>query len=137
MSLIKREKLVKSIYELGFNNQGHTIVAVTLNEFFDGNEDEASLGCNLVPHPSLEALYYHLQRFSNEHEVEVYVEIHEVDESDDERWPYSERVYLIGDVDTDTLKELSANVFASQVEKLGDVEINGEIYNDVNALWWD
>ncbi len=137
MGLSKRDKLVNEIYELGFSNSGGKTVAVTLGDFFDGNEDEGSLACNLDPHPSPEALYYHLQRFANENGVDIYVEIQEVDEDDDEIWPYSERVYLIGAVDMALIAELQDCVLATGIEEIGDIEINGEMFEDVTALWWD
>lgn len=137
MGQSKRDRLVDTIYELGFSNSGGKTVAVSLSEFFDGNEDEGSLACNLDPHPSPEALYYHLQRFANESGVDIYVEIQEVDEDDDEIWPLSERVYLVGPVDRSLISELQANVLATGIEEIGEIEINGEMLEDVTALWWD
>ena len=119
MDSLKRESLVNSILELGFSNNGSKTIAVTLDEFFEGNDDIGSLACNLDPHPGMESLYYYLTRFANDNEVEVYVEIYEMDEDDDEIWPYSERVYLIGDIERDAIEGLLADVLASEIEDLG------------------
>ena len=137
MDSLKRESLVNSILELGFSNNGSKTIAVTLDEFFEGNDDIGSLACNLDPHPGMESFYYYLTRFANDNEVEVYVEIYEMDEDDDEIWPYSERVYLIGDIERDAIEGLLADVLASEIEDLGDIEINGQVFSNVYALWWD
>jgi len=133
----KRENLIERIYELGFTGAADNIIAVTLDEFFEGNEDLGSLACNLDPHPGMEALYYHLQRFANDNEAEVLVEIYELDEDDEETWPYAERVYFIGSVEREALEDLLDNVFASEIEELEDFVINGESHAEVYAIWWD
>lgn len=133
----KREELINRIFELGYSSDGRNVVAVTIDEFFEGNDDESSFGCNIDPHPGMESFYFHLMRFASENEVEVFIEIYEVDEDDEEVWPNSQRVYFVGEVERTALEELMSDTCASDIEELGDFEINGQVYHDVNALWWD
>lgn len=137
MAVSKKDKLIKTLHELGFSGNSDKPVAVSLSEFFDGNDDETSLARTLDPHPSLEALYYHLQRFANENDVEIYVEIQEVDEDDDDLWPRADRVFVIGNAEPGALSELQANVMASGIDDLGEFDINDETFDSVKALWWD
>lgn len=137
MDLQKRENLVSRVLESGFTNNGDQVVAVTLNEFFEGNDDVSSLGRSLSPHPGLEALYYHLYRFEQENEVELYVAIFEVDEEDEDIWPSSNGVYIVGEVEPSSLRGLMNVVMATGIDDIGNVEINGQTLSDVTCLWWD
>lgn len=137
MDLQKRESLVSRVLELGFANNGDQVVAVTPNEFFEGNDDISSLGRSLSPHPGLESLYYHLIRFEQENEVELYVAIFEVDEEDEDIWPSSNCVYIVGEVESSAIRSLLNDVMASGVDDIGNVEINGQTLSDVFCLWWE
>jgi hypothetical protein len=67
---------------------------VSLEEFFTGNEDLGSIGCNLTDHPGMAAFYAQLKAIRERPSVQgVFVAIHELDE--DTIWPFSECVYII------------------------------------------
>ena len=69
---------------------------VSLEDFFEGNDDEGSIGVNLSPHPGLPKFFQVLARIRDRRDVQdVLVEIWEVDESDADAWPFSERVYVL------------------------------------------
>jgi hypothetical protein len=68
---------------------------VPLDAFFDGNEDAASIGCNLSEHPGMETFYRVLRDVRARNEVQdVLVGIQEVMEGDDE-WPFSDVVFIL------------------------------------------
>ena len=137
MDLSRRDNLAEEILELGYRSDGDNIVAVTLDAFFEGNDDTASLARYLDPHPGMEALYFFLHRFASENGVEVYVAIDEFDEDDEDQWPRSDRVYLIGDVESQKLDALLLSVMASRFDQLDELEINGEVFEQVTELCWD
>ncbi len=49
----KRKSLVSTIRERGYSEAGPRVL-VTRLEFFEGNDDAGSIGCNLLPHPGVD-----------------------------------------------------------------------------------
>ncbi|PFK67047.1 hypothetical protein COJ21_24420 [Priestia megaterium] len=47
-----KDNLIKKIYEQGYPDE-KTAPLVSLEEFFEGNDDEGSIGCNLMDHPGI------------------------------------------------------------------------------------
>jgi hypothetical protein len=77
---------------------------VSLEMFFDGNDDEGSIGCNLTVHPGPERFYAILRDIRDRADVfAVWVGISEV--MDDNQWPFSDHVYV---VTTATASEVAA-----------------------------
>jgi hypothetical protein len=67
--------------------------AVSLALFFDGNDDPASIGPNLDPHPGIRTFERVLEDIRHRPEVsDVIVQIDEVIEGE---WPYAPGVYVI------------------------------------------
>ncbi|RZS32658.1 hypothetical protein EV193_11134 [Herbihabitans rhizosphaerae] len=104
--------------------------AVGLELFFDGNDDPASIGCNLDEHPGVGTFARVLRAVRDRPEVDdVLVGISEV--MPDGEWPFSDTVHV--------LTAASAGDVAGWVAGLGpdDVakaELNGR---PAIALWWD
>ena len=80
---------------------------VSLDDFFQGNHDESSIGCNLADaHPGMEVFYEVLRTVKSRHDVsDVMVEITDLNEDGTDMWPFSDRVYIItsaseGEVDS-------------------------------------
>jgi hypothetical protein len=80
---------------------------VSLEDFFDGNRDEGSIGCNLAgAHPGVETFYEVLKTVRSRRDVsDVVVEITDLDEDSTDGWPFSDRVYIVtsapeGEVDS-------------------------------------
>lgn len=83
--------LHQRIRELG--GAGRTPV-VPLSLFFEGNGDEASIGCNLSIHPGMATFRRVLEDIRARPDVaDVVVQIVEV--MGDDEWPFSDRVYVI------------------------------------------
>ena len=51
----KRKQLIETAKSRGYTGMAPPRVLVTREEFFDGNDDEGSIGCNLNDHPGLDA----------------------------------------------------------------------------------
>jgi len=114
---------------------------VSLEEFFTGNEDLGSIGCNLTDHPGMQTFYTELKAIRSRPDVQgVFVAIHELDE--DTIWPFSECVYILTSAPIDEI--------SNWVQKLQPSEISeGWLYNkppDAPKLkdgmrpvscWWD
>src|SRR6478609_5932641 len=98
-----KDNLIKKIYEQGYPN-AQTAPLVSLEEFFKGNEDEGSIGCNLMDHPGIDTFYSVLLEIKNKPSVQdVFVEVMEVE--DEEYWPFSERVYILSQARSQEIKE--------------------------------
>lgn len=80
-----RQRLIDRLLPL--YDQGYRSLTVTLEEFFEGNTDEASIGGgHLAPsYPSLESCHRILRRIRDEGQVHgVFLEVCEVPQGDDE-----------------------------------------------------
>ena len=67
---------------------------VSLELFFEGNEDPASIGCNLSDHPGVQRFFTTLRELREQPDVQdVRVGISEV--LGDDEWPFSDHVYVV------------------------------------------
>ena len=113
---------------------------VSIERFFDGNDDLGSIGCNLIEHPGIERFRDILVSLTRHPDVQaVYAQIAELDPGEDS-WPFTDTVLVVGSIDAYTLKNLVAPLqpdevapSASPVPSLISSEHDGE----VTVLWWD
>ena len=90
----RREARVALVREASRDAPDHVIPAVTLEAFFNGNRDPASIGCNLDPHPRISRFREVLLEIRQRSGVQdVLVGVHNV--SDPDSWPFSETVYVL------------------------------------------
>jgi hypothetical protein len=135
-------QLVEKIRSLrDFNDYAAPDPIVSLEEFFTGNEDLGSIGCNLTRHPGMQAFYRELRAIRERSNVQdVFVAIHELDQ--DTVWPYSECIYILTSAPTEEV--------AMWMEKLQPSEVSeGWLYKQppnapplkdgmrVVSCWWD
>ena len=114
---------------------------VSIDRFFDGNDDLCSIGCNLDEHPGVEAFREVFAGLLLRADVEeVYVQISELDPGDG-FWPFTDTVLIVGSIPSD---ELHSAVSALQPDEVRDAEQFGIIpaitkkYSaPVFAVWWD
>lgn len=91
---MSRSELLREIDRLGGYEGSGPEPLVSLELFFDGNEDEASIACNLEPHPGVGEIAGVLRGIRARPDVlDVLVGINEV--MSDEEWPFSDHVYVI------------------------------------------
>jgi hypothetical protein len=136
-----RKQLEEKIYAQGYPD-AKTAPIVSLEDFFEGNIDEGSIGCNLMEHPGIEKFYDVLLSIRNKDNVQdVLVEIMEI-EDDEDYWAFSERIYVLTSIDESLL--------GSWVKDLEPTELDegyafGEPPNapillsgyKVYSVWWD
>ena len=92
----RRALLIEAIQRQGLPNPRTPLPVVVLEAFFEGNDDPGSIGCNLEPHPGVDAFYRILREIRARPDVQdVFVEVSEVMETDESTWPFSERIFLL------------------------------------------
>jgi len=123
---------------LGSDQYGQLIA---IAEFFDGNDDLGSVGCNLVPHPGVDAFRDVLTGLLRRPDVEaVYAQIAELDPGE-ESWPFTDTVLVAGKISADDLRSAVSSL---QPDEVGDsqqfgvspsiVERHG---SPILVVWWD
>ena len=93
----KRDKLIHNLRSQELSGRKRALPVVSLENFFEGNDDYGSIGCNLSAdeHPGPQGFYEILRAIRQREDVQdVLVEIHEWEE-DEEAWPFSERIYIL------------------------------------------
>ena len=114
---------------------------VPIEEFFDGNDDLGSIGCNLIEHPGIEAFRQVFARVAKRPDVvAIYAQIAELDPGDD-CWPFTDTVFVVGAVSADDL----ANELASlEPDEVGVAEVSSipealtrQHTAPVLLAWWD
>lgn len=93
----KRKALIAEIRRQGSaTQQWSQAPLVSLEMFFDGNEDPGSIGPNLVPHPGLSTFFETLLAVREREDVQgVWVAVTDVEEETEGMWPFSDVVYIL------------------------------------------
>lgn len=114
---------------------------VTLEEFFEGNDDCGSIGCNLSPMPVPRSFYDRLRSIRSQPKVQdILVEISEILENDQEAWPFSDTIYIYADAILDEVLHWAAALQPDAVEEiLIEAPYVSELKRDFRCyrLWWD
>ena len=114
---------------------------VPLDRFFDGNDDEGSIGCNLVPHPGIPLFRDTLLGLLQRSDVTaVYALISELDPGDDS-WPFTDTVLVAGTIQPEALTEALSVLQPDYVafadpDEIGEFGIQPPVVRGVTA-WWD
>jgi len=123
---------------------------ISLEEFFEGNRDVGSIGCNLLPHPGIETFYRILRDLRARDDVQdVLVGITDLNtfatpEETDQmaEWPFSDVVYFVTKAPVAVIEPLLAalepdDVFApEETHYERNFPVLKEGYQ-VLAAWWD
>jgi hypothetical protein len=115
--------------------------AVPIERYFDGNDDEASIGCNLPEHPGMDAFRAVLVGLTRRPDVEaVYALIAEVDPGED-FWPYTDTVVVFGTIKAEDLEHALGKVEPDEVSSASDFGVADELLSKHSApalaAWWD
>src|SRR5258708_13372689 len=95
MDIERRRKLVERIKSTSWKPRQHPGPTVTLEEFFEGNDDSGSIGCNLVTTPSPAEFYRILKEIRSRSDVQdVLVEIRDMEDTEG-IWPFSATVFVL------------------------------------------
>lgn len=114
---------------------------VPIARFFDGNDDEGSIGCNLVPHPGISRFRDTLLGLLQRPDVDAaYALIAELDPGEGS-WPFSDTVVVIGSIGPETLQAALAELQPDDVgpadpDAFEDV-LSQPDRNAAHIAWWD
>ena len=114
---------------------------VSIERFFDGNDDLGSIGCNLLKHPGVTTFHDVFTDLLRRPDVEaVYARISELDPGEDS-WPFTDTIIVVGTISAD---ELRSAVIILEPDEIGTAEEFGVALSDVErhglpalAVWWD
>lgn len=139
-----RRELVEKIKRSGSPHSGGPLPVVSLEDFFLGNEDYGSIGCNLPEHPGPQFFFEKLKGVRARGNVQdVLVEINEVEESDDSMWPFSDRVYVLTSAAKEEVADSVAALMPDEVEEgfaYGEPPASAPELRTgmkVYGVWWD
>lgn len=135
MDSAKRNRLV------AFLSKQNDPPLTPIAQFFDGNDDEGSIGCNLSNHPGIGVFRDTLQNIADRPDVQnVYAQVAEIDPGDD-CWPFADTVYIIGTIRGEELNDLLADLDPDEVGPVDDFDIPAVLkarYDaTIYAAWWD
>jgi hypothetical protein len=133
----KRDNLLRAIRSQPEHENGRALVSVT--EFYNGNDDLGSIGCNLSDHPGLSHFRDVLQSIEARDDVdEIWLQIYDLEEGD---WPFSENVLIFGTVPKSAVEQMTKTLQPSEIGEMlldwtpsREAHLAGRRY--IN-LWWD
>ena len=114
---------------------------VPVLEFFDGNDDVGSIGCNLLDHPGIDVFRTTFSRLMQRGDVQaIYAQIAELDPGDDS-WPFTDTIFVVG---TLSQSDLEAELSLLEPDEVGAAEDFGvpdtllqKYKAPILAAWWD
>jgi hypothetical protein len=114
---------------------------VSVERFFDGNDDPGSIGCNLIEHPGVDAFRDVLTGLLRRPDVQaVYAQISELDPGED-CWPFADTVLVVGAIPPDELRSAVSTLEPDEVAAAEDFGVSPSIAkrhgSPVLAAWWD
>ena len=118
MDSAKRKELIERIKQRGLPSPDRPMPLVTLEEFFVGNDDYGSIGCNLTPMLGPRFFYERLKFIRSQANVQdVLVEVAEVVEEDPATWPFAARVYVFTDGTAEDVEHWTAPLKPDPIEE--------------------
>jgi hypothetical protein len=137
---VRRDALLKRVGDVGRRQNNLTLV--TLEEFFEGNDDGGSIWCNLPSAPEPDAVYRILRSIRERSDVaDVRVMVTQYDGGDDE-WPFSDTVYFVTAASAENVVSwLGEDCAPDEASILTTVQSGGPLTipqgHKVVACWWD
>jgi hypothetical protein len=132
----KRDALVESLRSEPPNAQ-----TVTVQRFFDGNDDLGSIGCNLDDHPGIDAFRETLGRLEKREDVEgVLLWISELD-AGKQFWPFVDTVLVAGTISPDELRAQLSELGPDEIGTAAEYQVPNSVTRRFKSpclvAWWD
>lgn len=141
MDQIRRTQLIERLRTVGLPSGDVPSPVVSLESFFDGNDDVGSLGCNLTDHPGMERFYAILKQIRDRNDVhDVLIEVSEVEEDDDDMWPFSEQLFVVSTADLATVSLLLSELQPTEITNDAPLPPSARAIPagfTIYAAWWD
>jgi hypothetical protein len=135
------ERITERVTKLGHPGDPNTPrPLVTIEEFFEGNREVGSIGCNLLPTPSPDDFYKVFRSIASRGDVaDIRVQITEFDTPE---WTFSDTVYIMTTASDDEVMNWFPDAMRPDETSRGFVEQAFEPYNvpagfHPIACWWD
>ena len=114
---------------------------VSVERFFDGNDDRGSIGCNLMEHPGVDMFRDVLVGLLRRPDVEaVYVQIAELDPGD-HGWPFTDTIFVVGSIKADQLLAAVSALEPDEVAPAEEFGVSPAVLERRGAavfcVWWD
>lgn len=114
---------------------------VDIERYLEGNDDEASIGCNLMEHPGMATFRDVLVGLTRRQDVEaVYAVISEVDPGED-FWPFTDTILVFGRISADELRQVLGKLGPDEVRPAAEFGIDRDVLAKHRApalaAWWD
>ena len=114
---------------------------VSIDRFFDGNDDLGSIGCNLTDHPGIYTFRDILTRLLRRPDVKaVYAQISELDPGEG-CWPFTDTVIVVGSISLDEFRNSVNPLDPSEVATAEQFGVSPSIAKmhgaPALAVWWD
>jgi hypothetical protein len=142
MDKTKRFELIEKVKQQGIYSRNLPDPVVSLEDFFTGNDDPGSIGCN-TDHSGPKFFKEPLLAIRAKPNVQdVLIEIYEVEEEDETIWPFSERIYILTSASREEVQGWLAPLTPDSVEEgfaFGVPIAAPPLWPDVKvyAVWWD
>lgn len=135
MDASKRKRLIEEL------SQQEKWPVVSIDRFFDGNDDLGSIGCNLDEHPGIDVFRDTLVGLTKRADVEaVYAHIAEIDPGEG-CWPFTDTVFVAGSISANQLEKLLEPLVPDEIGpacEFGVPEsVSGKHSVPILAAWWD
>ena len=130
-----------------FCERQDSLPAVSLEEFFEGNDDRYSMGANLSDgdHPGIQGFFRILRAIRERPDVQdVFVEIRHYDGADE--WPHSDTVFIITSEAQDAVERWVEELHPDEVSEGWNVRsgiktplIESQLGQGMHVyrVWWD
>lgn len=134
------EKRNSIFSELAFTTEP---VLVSCFRFFDGNEDDNSIGGGLQPHPGIDLFKQTFEQLAGRHNVSgVYMSVSDNNRLSD--WPFTDTVYVVGSISCEELTDILQPLQPDEVGPITefDYDVPESILQKhqgekIQLIWWD
>jgi hypothetical protein len=114
---------------------------IPIREFFEGNDDPGSIGCNLPEHPGIDSFREVLLKLVDRKDVEaVFAQISELDPGV-ESWPFTDTLWIVGKISATDLMSFLAPLEPDEIGSAKDFGAPAKFLEQydapVFAAWWD
>lgn len=134
-----KDELLDKIEALGYPDNE---VVFTLEEFFEDNDNEFTIGVNITHNkPSPQEFYEVMKHITNYPEVDgIYVRVTDVEFP--QEWFYSDTIYIVGDMDIERLSDITELLYPSEITDgwLFGVPVNvpkAHATKNVLSIYWE
>ena len=117
------------------------IPIVSIEQFFDGNDDLGSIGCNLAEHPGIDVFRDVLTGLLKRGDVEaVFALISEIDPGEDS-WPFTDTILVVGTISAEELRAIVAPLDPDEIGTAEEFGVPAAIIEShrspILGVWWD